>query len=122
MAMPRVGKFFISLLFFIILSAHGKVALRMCGMRGEKLQKVGIGVPFNIEVTIDGTQKEFSMPEIPSPIGTLPRTGFKMETFNGVSRTTYIYAVRIDKPGIYVFWACCCSWCRRRQKNLSRLK
>ena len=103
MEMPHVGKFFITVLFLIILSAHGKVTLSIRGMRGEKLEKVGIGVPFNLEVTIDGTQKDFSSPEIQSPIGRLQRTGFRMETFNGVSRTTYIYAARIDKPGQYTF-------------------
>ena len=107
MVMPRVGNFFLGLIWFILFSAHvsafGKVTLSMRGMRGEKLQKVGIGVPFNLEVTIDGTQKDFSAPEIGSPIGKLQRTGFRMETFNGVSRITYIYGARIDKPGVYTF-------------------
>ncbi|MCL5875778.1 MAG: BatD family protein [Candidatus Dependentiae bacterium] len=103
MVMPHVGKIFICLLFCVIVSVHGKVTLSVRGMRGERLEKVGMGVPFNLEVTIDGTQKDFTMPEIQSPIGRLQRTGLRMETFNGVSRTTYIYSARIDKPGQYTF-------------------
>ena len=103
MVMPRVGNFIWSILICVISVTHAQISLDARMANGEQLDTAGIGQPFNLEVTIEGGTADFSTPEIESPIGPLHRTGFKMVSINGVSRVTYSFAARIDKPGTYTF-------------------
>lgn len=82
---------------------RAEIKLSIRDMEGNRTKEGVMGVPFFVDVHMHINNGTMRYPTIDGlEHFAVQRSGFQLNTINGVSNATYSYQVRIDKPGTYV--------------------
>jgi len=96
------GKICVALTALWVVVTHAQVSLEIRSNRGEPIEQVAIGEPFQVEITIKNIAGHPTMPRLAGDEHiSCHRTGKRTSIINGNTTHTYTYRAQVNEPGKY---------------------